>query len=129
MKLSTSIYSVFLISALMTGCSAMELKPGAERIVMSRKDAPKSCNFKGNVVGSQGNFFTGAYTSSQNLTKGSINDMKNQAAVLGANYVMLDTHATGDTISGGNGGIGGGQTNVTMSGSAYLCPPKDIGLE
>lgn len=128
---------IFLVGVLvLSGCASIPMEPGAERIVVSPNAAPRSCKFLGQVIGNQGNFFTGAYTSNRNLEEGAMNDLKNQAHKLGGNYVQLITNRAGITgsVSGSfdqqGGYVGGGsqQTNVTNFGNAYRCNPKLIGL-
>ena len=66
-----------------------------------------------------------------------MNDIKNKASRLGANYIQLITNRAGVTGSMGGsfdrhgGFVSGGseQTNVTNLGNAYRCDPKAIGLE
>lgn len=115
-----------------SACTAIGIKPGAERIVVSRNAAPEGCKFISTVVGSQGNAFTGGWTSNKNLSEGAMNELKNKAFDLGANYVQIETDRTGNTISGsgfmGSGSMSGHQTDVTMTGNAYKCPPEKIGL-
>lgn len=115
-----------------SACSAIQVKPGAERILVSRNSPDKECKFLGTVVGSQGNAFTGGWTSNKNLSVGAMNAMKNEAHDLGANFVQIETDRTGNTTSGsmfgGNGSIHGQQTDVTMTGNAYRCPPEKMGL-
>lgn len=124
--------SVILISVLISGCASIKLDPQATRIVASPNPAPKGCKYLGQVVGNQGNFFTGDWTSNKNLEEGAMNDLKNKANKLGANYIQLITTRAGNTgsMSGFDGNISGhmSQTNVTNLGNAYFCPPKTIGL-
>ncbi len=120
-----------LLLASLIGCSAIQLRPEAARVIVSRNAAPKGCKFIASVTGSQGDFFRGGYTSNKNLAEGAMNDLKNQASDLGANYVQLETNQAGVTGSGGSYGGGGGgmaQTDVTNTGNAYRCNPADIGL-
>ncbi len=132
-KLITITALVFIAS----GCASIQVNPEASRIIASPNTAPKGCKYLGQVVGNQGNFFTGGFTSNRNLEEGAMNDMKNQAGKLGANYIQLVTNRAGITGStGGSFGQNGGfisgsseQTNVTNLGNAYRCPPKSIGLE
>jgi hypothetical protein len=118
-------------AALMTGCASIELDSRASHIIASPNPAPKGCKYLGQVSGNQGNFFTGDFTSNHNLEVGAMNDMKNQASKLGANYVQLIVNRAGNTgsmsIQDGNGGGGMSQTNVTNMGNAYSCPAKAIG--
>ena len=121
-----------ILSITLAGCSAIPLDPEAQKIVVSPNQVPVGCKYLGQVVGNQGNFFSGEYTSNKNLEIGAMNDIKNKAAKLGANYVQLITNRAGSTgsISGSSSGFGGGasQTNVTNLGNAYHCAPAKIGL-
>jgi len=125
------------IALLVSSCSSIPMDPHASRILSSPNPPPKGCKYLGQVVGNQGNFFTGGFTSNRNLEEGAMNDMRNKAAKLGANYIQLVTNRAGSTGSMGGsfgadgGSFGGGsqQTNVTNLGNAYKCPPKLIGLE
>ncbi|KTC76999.1 DUF4156 domain-containing protein [Legionella brunensis] len=123
---------IILVSMLMSGCASIKLDPQANRIIASPNPAPKGCRYVGQVVGNQGNFFTGDWTSNKNLEEGAMNDLKNKASRLGANYIQLITNRAGNTgsISGFDGNVSGhmSQTNVTNLGNAYLCPEKAIGL-
>jgi hypothetical protein len=108
------------------------------KIIASTNPAPKECKFITQVVGNQGNYFTGPWTSNANLEMGAMNDLKNQAYAAHGNYVQLVTSRAGVTGSGSvvsndNGAVFGSssssQTNVTSIGNVYRCPPKLIGLE
>ena len=66
-------------------------------------------------MGSQGNWFTGDFTSNENLMIGARNELKNNAAALGGNYVLLQTaqdHAAYGSL---------GTTAYTVLGHAYEC--------
>lgn len=130
-QILSSLGLAFILTSAL-GCSATALRPGGERIVVSKNAAPKSCKFLGALIGEQGGALSGPFTSNKNLAQGAWNDLRNKALELGANYVQLeDTHA-GNTGSGGGWNMGGGgsfsQTDVTHAGNAYKCPPEDIGL-
>ncbi|CAI8780295.1 DUF4156 domain-containing protein [Methylococcus capsulatus] len=118
---------VLICSAVLAGCSANPLLPEARavRIVTSE---PAGCEYLGEVTGNQGNFFTGDFTSNANLETGARNGMKNEAARLGANTVLLLTSRAGETgsmrISNGSGSGHVAETNVTYSGIAYKCPGR-----
>ena len=121
-----------ILSVTLVGCSAIPLEPEAQKIVVSPNQVPTGCKYLGQVVGNQGNFFSGGYTSNKNLEEGAMHDIKNKASKLGANYVQLITTRAGSTgsISGSSSGFGGGssQTNVTNLGNAYRCSPAKVGL-
>ena len=111
------------IAVILVGCAAMPIDPGAERIRLTTTEPGKECRFLGDATGSQGDLFTGPYTSNENLETGARNDIKNKAAAMGGNVVFILTQRAGHTggIVGRHGG-GFHQTNVTMSGNVYLCP-------
>jgi len=121
-KLLIVLNSTLLVCA----CSSIELSPEASKVMVSPNPAPKGCKFVGQVVGNQGNFFTGDWTSNKNLEEGAMNDLKNKAVALNANYVQLVTNRAGDTGSWANGSGSMNQTNVTNLGNAYNCPASAI---
>ena len=109
-------------------CSATGIRPGAEKIIVTHTIAPKSCKFLGQILGEQGGALTGGWTSNKNLAQGAMNDMRNHALDLGANYVVLEESKAGNTSSGNIWHTSGQQTDVTQVGNAYRCPAADIGL-
>ncbi|ARG96780.1 DUF4156 domain-containing protein [Legionella micdadei] len=131
------LLSISAITLILSGCAAIPTDPQATRVIVSPNPVPKGCKYVGQVVGNQGNFFTGGFTSNRNLEEGAMNDLRNKAAKLGANYVQLVTNRAGVTGStsgsfdrhGGFVSGGSQQTNVTNLGNAYVCSPKMIGLE
>lgn len=112
---------------LLAACSANPLVPAAQHIRIVTSE-PAGCEYLGEVTGNQGNFFTGDFTSNANLETGARNEMKNEAAKLGANTVQILTSRAGETgsmsMSNGTGGGHVSQTNVTYSGVAYKCPSR-----
>jgi hypothetical protein len=108
------IIATFVV-LLMSGCSSIPLEPQAKRVIVSTNSPSKDCKYIGQVVGNQGNFFTGGYTPNKNLEMGAMNDLKNQASKIGANYIELVTTRAGM-------GSNMTQTNVTNLGNAYSCP-------
>ena len=111
---------------LLAGCAATALKPGAERVRVTHIEPQTGeCKWLGDVTGSQGNSFTGEYTTNANLETGARNDLKNKAAALGGNLVVLITERPGIR---GDLGLEGGpvhQTSVTLTGSVYRCPSEN----
>lgn len=129
-----------LIASVLSGCAAIQPSNPAvnSSVIATPNPPPKNCKYLGQVLGSQGNFFTGRYTSNANLEQGAMNDLKNKTYEMGGNYVQLVTNragVTGSTSSGYERGYGlwvsghSEQTNVTSTGNAYKCPPHEIGLE
>jgi hypothetical protein len=115
-----NIWTVICLGAL-AGCAAVDLESGAQQVRIVTNE-PQGCEYLGEVTGSQGDFFTGAFTSNANLETGARNDMKNRAHRLGANTVQMLTNRAGQTGSIGQGSGSMEQTNVTYTGVAYKCP-------
>jgi hypothetical protein len=123
---------VFAISILLLiACSAREIKPGAQKVRITTKEPSSSCEYLGEVTGSQGGSFTGKFTSNEDLETGARNDLKNKAAAMGGNVVHLLANRAGETgkmtvvpVGKHHTVVGGGstrQTNVTYSGAVYRC--------
>jgi uncharacterized protein YbjQ (UPF0145 family) len=99
-------------------CAPTPLNPAAMRVLVTKQPAPQGCVYIGSVIGEQGGSLTGGMTSNASLAEGAMNDMKNKAFALGANYVVLEDTAHGGTMDKGSSG----QTDVTHTGNAYKCP-------
>ncbi len=118
--LNKKLFLSFLL--ILTGCSANSIKHGAETVKVTNIEPDKECIRLGDITGSQGNFFTGEWTSNRNLETGARNDLKNRAYDMGGNVVVILTQRPG--MTGGGTSIFGSlqQTNVTISGTVYKCP-------
>ena len=110
-------------------CAATSLNPGAERVVVGNQPPPAACRFVGTVVGEQGGAWSGYWTSNRNLAQGALNELRNEAQALGANYVLIISTTAGQTGAGNVASASLHQTDVTHTASAYKCPPAEIGLE
>lgn len=99
------------------GCSAITLEPGAEKVRIVRTEPGKECEYLGEVTGDQGGWLTGGLTSNANLETGALNDLKNKAAKMGGNLVLIITDRAGSTSYKGDSR----QTNVVITGSVYRC--------
>ena len=95
----------------LTGCAATSIKPNAVNVVASPNPAPNNCKLLGQVVGNQGGTWSGGFYSSKNLTIGVMNDLKNETADMGGNYVQI--------INNNYNNI---NAEMTTSGNAYICP-------
>lgn len=122
-----------LATAGLFGCAAIPLSPQANRVIASKSPAPKGCKYLGSLVGSQGGALVGAWTSNARLAEGAMNDLKNKASNMGANYVQIEGDRAGMTGSGYADAYSGSsslqQTDVTFNGNAYRCDPREIGLD
>jgi hypothetical protein len=103
---------VATIPLLLAACAAIPVAPGAERVKLTNQE-PQGCEQLGDVVGTQGNVVSGAWTSDESLISGARNDLKNKAAALGANVVHVLATTSGQTK--------GGMTSAHMEGVAYRC--------
>lgn len=106
----------------LAGCAATPLQPGAEMVRVTNTEPDSGCEFLGDITGNQGNSFTGPFITNENLETGARNDLKNKAATLGGNLVVLLTQRAGATGSVGEAIGSVQQTNVTLSGNVYRCP-------
>ncbi len=100
------------------GCQSTHLSRQAQQVILSPNAPSPACQYISSITGNQGNFVSGAVTSNKNLEQGAMNDLRNKAANLGANYVQMLGNRSG--VTGHNGGQR--QTNVIYTGNAYKCP-------
>lgn len=102
---------VCFVGLALTACSANSLNYGAEQVRVMTSEPGKECSYLGDITGSQGNFFTGGWTSNSNLETGARNDLKNKAYKMGGNTVVLLTQRAGQTGSSWHGSGSSKQTN------------------
>ena len=110
-SLAASVFAVVLVA-----CAAKPVMPGAQAVeIVNEVPDRVKCKFLAEVVGSQGNWFTGDVTSNKNLVIGARNELRNEAFKIGGNVVyvqdMKNTNAYGSL----------GTTNTTAVGKAYAC--------
>jgi hypothetical protein len=107
---------LFVVVILLVGCSATPVSNEARGVeLVNDKPDTSKCEFLGEVLGSQGNWFTGDLTPNKNLISGARNNLRNEAHKLGGNLV----HVQDVTSEGGWGSIG--LDNSTIIGKAYKC--------
>ena len=82
------INSVLLL--LLNGCSHIPLEDSADSIEVfySINDRTK-CEYVGDVIGSDGNIFTFMFMSNVSLTRGALNNIRNEAMAMGGNTVFI----------------------------------------
>lgn len=100
----------------LAGCAATPLNSGAERVdvVTGSKDV-KKCTYLADVVGSQGNRFTGPFTPTANLLLGARQALKNETLKLGGNKVLLQQQQYSQRE------LFGGTIDAVLVGKAYKC--------
>ena len=105
---------------MLSGCTAAPLtqEGSSVRIIDNERLAAEienSCKWLGEVNGTQGNYFTADFTSESNMMAGSRNSLRNQAAKIGANTVIIQRHQSVQN----NEFIGTG--GHTFIGQAFKC--------
>jgi len=68
----------------------------------------RNCSHVGEVIGSEGHWYTYLFISNTHLTQGALNDMKNRAHNMGANTVLVFQNINF-------------VTSVTLLGQAFSC--------
>jgi Domain of unknown function (DUF4156)/Short C-terminal domain len=103
-----SFLLLFVTSALSAGCySDLSASGAAVRI---GKLEPLGCRELGTVYGSGGG---GPYTSSQTKLESAQNELRNQTAGKGGNYVVMDVSSAD-------------QRGLTLSGRAFQCADREM---
>jgi hypothetical protein len=94
----------------LAACSAIPLHEDAGAIQLHWVAPDLSgCEFKGEIVGSQGSWYDFWIISNASLTHGALNDLKNAAMAQGGNVVVALRFQDF-------------ATSVTFLGQAYACP-------
>ncbi|HAZ42540.1 MAG TPA: DUF4156 domain-containing protein [Methylococcaceae bacterium] len=105
-----------LASVTLAGCAATPLMSGAERVdVVTGIKEVKKCSYLGDVVGSQGNRFSGPFTPTANLLLGARQALKNETMRLGGNKVLLQQQQYSQRE------LFGGTIDAVLVGKAYKC--------
>jgi hypothetical protein len=97
-----------------SACKTSDLTPAAANVAAGRSAAGTGCKPLKYLTGKGGGTFGGGFISNEDLIEYALNDLRNQASELGANYVQHDPPQLGS----GDGTT----TSVTITGTAYQCP-------
>lgn len=110
----TKITCLLFALGLLSACSAIPVQKEAESIQLYWV-APDlaGCEFKGEIVGSQGSWYDFWLTSNASLTHGALSDLKNSALARGGNVVVVFRFQDF-------------ATSVTFLGQAYDCPAEVV---
>ncbi len=106
-----------LLALTLAGCAATSATPqgAAVELVNAR---PAGCKSLGEVIGKQGNVFSGDFTTNENLMLGARNDLRNRAAAMGGNVVQLQ-----DTLNSTHP-YSTGAVSTTIVGTVFSCPGR-----
>jgi hypothetical protein len=113
MKPMSSLFFLVVASMPVLACSTPSLSPDAAKVVASRRPPPPECETVKYIVGEGGGTFGGGWVKNEDLIEYAMNDLRNKAADIGANYVEHDPPQLGSGK--------GTTTTVTISGTAYRC--------
>jgi hypothetical protein len=119
--LSSSLVVVCAVGAL--GCRTADLSGAGAKVAVARQAPadygfkPDQCKMVAHVIGRGGGALGGAWVSNDKLVEYAMNDVRNQAAAKGANYVQTD--APDLQYSGDKNGVAA--TSATVSGTAFQC--------
>ena len=108
------IGALIVATGSLVGCKTADLTGEGAKVAASRNPAPSGCTPKGYLTGKGGGTFGGDLIANEKLIEYAMNDLRNQAADKGANYLQHDPPQLGS----GDGTT----TSVTITGTAYLCP-------
>ena len=115
------IYLTILLSFIIISCSSMAQKnPDNKPVRLIQKTELNTvfkgetpdCRYIGEIVGSEGHWYTYLFISNKNLIKGALNDLHNSANAMGANVVYISDNVAFTT-------------SVTFYGQAYACNISD----
>ena len=85
-----SLLTSSLLLLLLYSCSHIPLEDKAASVEVYYSLTEKTnCDYVGDVIGSDGNIFTYLFMSNVDLTRGALNDIRNQARVLEGDTVFI----------------------------------------
>jgi hypothetical protein len=109
------------LAPLLFGCASAHLSPEAAAVELSPSPPaqagldPSHCQALAVLVGQAGDGFRG-WVPGQDVVTTAMNDLRKQAAALGANYVQHDP-----PVPGTPGNMGSSTIPTTVRGTAYRC--------
>jgi hypothetical protein len=121
--------SLMASTALLLGCKTAQLSGGGAQVATSSAAPvdsgwdPSQCESLGYVIGRGGGAFGGGWVSNEGLIEYAMNDLRNKASEMGANFIQHDTPTMGQA----GGDDGSATTTATVSGTAYKCEGEPRG--
>ncbi|MCC6215458.1 MAG: DUF4156 domain-containing protein [Polyangiaceae bacterium] len=112
-KTTLTVAVALTLGTLPAGCKTASLTDAGAKVAASRNPPPPGCQSLGYLTGKGGGTFGGAWVSNEDLIEYALNDLRNQAAELGATLIQHDP----PTLGQGDGTT----TSVTITGTAYRC--------
>jgi len=120
MNNTIKLFLIIVTCLIISSCSIIQKHPDNKPVRLIQKnelnivarDKTLDCRYLGEIIGSEGHWYTYLFISNTRITQGAINDMYNKANIIGANVVYIS-----DNISF--------TTSVTFYGQAYFCNYDD----
>jgi hypothetical protein len=101
---------MFLVLGLLPGCFTARVRPEAEPIrITFDMEQVRRCTSLGEVVGSEGHWYSAWLIDNEVLATAALNDLRNRAHAKGADTVFVPNHTMLFA------------TSVTILGQAYRC--------
>ena len=116
-KKSIASVTLAIMVGVLAGCSATPVSQQGARVEITT-ERPNGCKMLGEVVGSQGNVFSGDFTTDRALMEGARNDLRNKAAAIGANVVQMQNSLNATHP------YSAGAIKSTLIGTAFVCPKR-----
>ncbi len=106
------------IPFLLVACSTTPLQKEAQstRLFFNPEEV-KGCEYLGEIIGSEGQWYSSWLTSNRSLAMGALNDLRNNAQMKGADTIFIPSNLLLF------------RTSVTFIGQAYKCNKKGNGKE
>lgn len=100
---------------MLASCSVISLKPEAAHVEITAVPVKSNtCQYMGEVIGSEGHWYTFLFIANRTLMQAAVDDLRNQAAAKGADTVFIDEpHFF--------------TSSVTLLGLAYRCRNRSPG--
>ena len=102
--------AALLLAAALAACETIQVRRGAERIpVYFSLEQVKGCAYLGEVIGSEGHWYSSWLLANERMTDAALNDLRNKAQEKGADAVYVP--AQNLLFS----------TSMTILGQAFIC--------
>ncbi len=110
------MYVTAVAALVLAGCQSNQLTPAAQKVMLAPNAPPSNCRFIQSISSDkQVNFLSHGFSTNSTAEQAAMNDLKNQAASLGGNYVRMSTNRS--SISNDKE-----QIQVAYTGKVYKCP-------
>ncbi len=114
-KLLFFSFTAILLTSL-TGCTAKKLNEHAKIVkIVYERPSETNCKYLGDVIGTQGNSFSGDFTPNDEMIMGARNELRNKTHEMGGNIIFVEKMH--DSSYWGSMGT----TNITIIGQAFKC--------